>query len=395
MALPAVLAVAMLGCGLSPGAADSKSGRLILAGPSCTKTLEAGANLANALARARPKAVLCLRGGSYPGVRVPPGATDAHRFVTLRSAPGESAVIAGELSFDNARFLCLRELKLTGGVAFRPAAAHVRLLDNEITGEAGIFFYGDASLGGSTRAVLIEGNHIHDIDYRGSQSTYNGYGIKSIGVQNGFTVRGNTIERLAADYIQTDVARNWTVDRNTFLGPSLAGTHPTEHQDLWQIYAGGRNISFTNNVARDTGTSQSLLFQMTYPENRFAKVSVVNNLFDHDSDGYTCQLYQSAGLVFRHNTIVGSEYGCIFRAEPGFPDGSGYRVERNILDAHGNSAIGFEGGAQRWGTYAYNVSTDGSARGPHSIRHWRASWSDDPDYQPRGLPFAAGYRQTG
>jgi hypothetical protein len=390
--MAALLTLAMLGCGLSPGEADSKSGRVIPSGPPCTKIVRAGAGLAGVFARTRGGEVLCLRGGRYAGVRVPADATDTRRFVTVRSAPGERAVIVGELSFDHARRLCLRELKFIGGLAFQPAAAHVRLIRNELTGPAGIFFYGDASLGGSSRSVLIEGNRIHDLDYRGSQSVHNGYGIKSIGTQNGFTVRGNTFERLAADYVQTDTARNWTVEGNTFLGPSLAGTHPQEHQDLWQIYAGGRNIEFADNVARGTGTSQSLLFQMTYPGDHFAKVSVVDNLFDHDSDGYSCQLYQSAGLVFRRNTIVGSTYGCIFRSEPGYADGSGYRVERNIFDARDSAALGFEGDARRWGVFAYNVSTDGSARGPRSVRNWRAAWSDGQDYIPQGLPFAAGYR---
>jgi hypothetical protein len=180
---------------------------------------------------------------------------------------------------------------------------------------------------------------------------------------------------------------HWVVDHNTFLGPSLLGDHE-DHQDLWQIFGGGRDIRFTNNVARHTGTQESLLFQ----EGAFRKVVVENNLFDHDSRGYTCQIYQSDGLVFRRNTVVGSRWGCLFRDLAEAPPGSRYRVERNVFaetsDAPDVSAEGRAGG---WGVYDYNVSSDGSAWGPHSLRRWKPAWVNTTGYQPLRLPFAAGY----
>ena len=116
-----------------------------------------------------------------------------------------------------------------------------------------------------------------------------------------------------------------------------------------QIFGGGQNITFTNNVARNTETQESLLFQ----EGMFTNVVIENNLFDHDSRGYTCQLYQSDGLVFRFNTIVGSRWGCLFRDEASEPPGSGYRVERNIVvKTREGSGIATEGRAGSWGTYA-------------------------------------------
>ena len=58
---------------------------------------------------------------------------------------------------------------------------------------------------------------------------------------------------------------------------------------------------------------------------------IENNLFDHDSRGYTCQIYQSTGLVFRHNTIVGSRWGCLFRDLSSATPGSGYQVDHNVF----------------------------------------------------------------
>src|SRR5690606_33936824 len=125
---------------------------------------------------------------------------------------------------------------------------------------------------------------------------------------------------------------------------------------------------FAGNVARGTGTSQSLLFQLSYPGDRFADVLVADNLFDRDSRGYSCQLYQSEGLVLRHNTFVGSRFGCLLRRDERYPDGSGYRIVRNIFAGAASGAdFGAEGGVRAWGRFAANVSSDRSAPGPGSI----------------------------
>jgi len=358
---------------------------------SCTATVSPQANLARALAQAAPGDVLCLRSGSYRGTRVEAAATRKSSYVTLTSAPGQSAVFTGELAFDGARHLRIENLSFRSGLAFTPAASHVEILDNDLTGPGGIFFFGDPDQRGKVESILIEGNRIHDIAYTGPQEVYRGYGIKSIGIQHGFTVKHNTIESVAADYIQTDQANGWTVEGNTFLGPSLVAGHPEEHQDLWQIYAGGKHIVFAHNVARDTGTSQSLLFQLSYPGDHFSDVVVRDNLFDHDSRGFSCQIYQADGLLFRDNTVVNSRWGCLFRDDDRYPPGSRYRVERNVFAAREGPDMGFEGGARRWGSYAYDVTADATAIGPHSVRRWKPRWSNTTDYEPLGLPFEAGY----
>jgi nitrous oxidase accessory protein NosD len=391
----AFLVMALLVAGCSNGGVTVESSPSDQRPPGCTITISPRARLANALARTAPGDVLCLRGGNYRGARIPAAATSKPSYVTITSVPGESAVFSGELAFDGARHLRIEDLAFKSGLAFTPAASHVEVVGNDLTGPGGIFFFGDPGRRGSVESVLIEDNQIHDIAYTGPQEVYRGYGIKSIGTQRDFTVKDNEIQSVAADYIQTDQANDWTVEGNTFLGPSLVAGHPQEHQDLWQVYAGGRDIVFSHNVARDTGTSQSLLFQLTYPGDRFADVAVVDNLFDHDARGYSCQIYQADGLLFRENTVVGSRWGCLFRDDDRYGPGSGYRVERNVFAARDGSGMGLEGRAGNWGSYDYDVTADDTAIGPNSLRGWTPKWADTTDYQPLGLPFEAGYTPRG
>jgi hypothetical protein len=350
----------------------------------CTKTLSAGSNVASAISVARGGTTICLEGGSYDAIEA--AGVKKSPAVTIRSAPGAQARLSGIDLVDPSglRFVALH---LTDGVSVSPSASNIRFVNNDITGRNGIYMFGDYRIGKRIDNVLIEGNNIHDIDYSGSQETGYGYGIEGVGEVRNMTIRGNTIKSPASDYIQSATPVHWVVDHNTFLGPSLLGDHE-DHQDLWQIFGGGRDIAFTNNVARHTGTQESLLFQ----EGAFRKVVVKNNLFDHDSRGYTCQIYQSSGLVFSHNTIVGSRWGCLFRDEASDPPGGGYRVENNVFaDTEDGGDVSTEGRAADWGTYDYNVSSDSSARGPHSLRRWSPRWQGIGTYAPVGLPFAAGY----
>ena len=362
---------------LSP--ADAKPG-----GVRCTKTLGDGTDISSAISVARGGATICLQGGTYEAIEAT-RVTKSPRL-TIRSVPGAEARVNGIDLIDPSglRFV---GLDLTDGVSVSPSASNIQFIDNDITGPNGIYMFGDYRIGKRISNVLIEGNDIHDIDYNGSQETGYGYGIEAVGDVRHMTIRGNTIKSTASDYIQSATPVHWVVDRNTFLGPSLLADHE-DHQDLWQIFGGGRDIAFTNNVARYTGTQESLLFQ----EGAFRKVVVKNNLFDHDSRGYTCQIYQSSGLVFSHNTIVGSRWGCLFRDEADSPPGSGYRVENNVFaETRDGGDVSTEGRADSWGNYDYNVSSDSSARGSHSLRRWSPRWAGVATYAPLGLPFAAGY----
>jgi hypothetical protein len=351
----------------------------------CTQTLSPNDRLAAAISKAGDGATLCLRAGSYRLLSL--DRVEKSPPVTVRSLPGERASVAG-IEIDGSSGLRFARLDIEGGVGIEPSGSRLQLIANDITGPRGVYMFGDYRIGKRVERVLIARNRIHHIDYAGSQQAGYGYGVEGIGDTRHVVVRGNTIASTASDYMQSASPVDWRVEGNTFLGPSLLGSHE-DHQDLWQIFGGGHRLSFAGNVARDTETQESLLFQ----EGAFSDVVVEDNLFDHDSRGYTCQIYQSRGLVFRRNTIVGSRWGCLFRDDRSLPPGSGYRVLRNIFAATRDGAdVSTEGRAASWGVYDRNVSSDGSAAGRHSLRNWHPAWRNQVYFPPLQLPFSAGYR---
>jgi hypothetical protein len=351
----------------------------------CTTSLSPGANVSDAVASAAGGSVICLEGGNWSEISID-GARKSPP-VTIRSGPSGRATVDG-ISLTDPSGLRFMALDITSGTTVTPSGSNIQFIDNDITGVAGIYLFGDYRIGDQINNVLIEGNDIHDLQYSGHQDTGFGYGVEGVGDVRSMTIRENTIKSPASDYIQSATPIDWVVDHNTFLGPSLLGDHE-DHQDLWQIFGGGENITFTNNVARNTETQESLLFQ----EGAFKNVDVENNLFDHDSLGYTCQIYQSTGLIFRDNTVVGSRWGCLFRDLASAPPGSGYEVDHNVFAETSKEGVGIseEGRAGDWGIYDYNVSSDDSAEGLHSVRNWSPSWVDKTNYAPLGLPFAAGF----
>jgi pectate lyase len=354
-------------------------------GGACTQTLASGANLSNAISSASGGAVICLSSGSY-SVNV----TKANKssMVTIQPAAGASPTL-GYSMLNQATNLRFQGLKFTGGIEALGPASKLQFVGNEFTGTFGIHTNGQqASNGTKVTDLLVEGNNIHNLDYSGSQGTANGYGVTASNGIARLTIVGNTIKSPASDYIQSASPEDIYIDHNTFLGPSLLGSHQ-DHQDLVQIFGGGKNVTFTNNVARNTETQESLLFQ----EGAFSNVKIENNLFDHDSRGYTCQLYQSTGMVFRGNTVAGSHWGCLCRDLASSAAGSGYQIDHNVFtNTAEGSDISTEGRAGSWGIYDYNVSEDGSASGSHSVRNWSPSWVDTINYMPQGLSLIAGYR---
>ncbi|HEY0390343.1 MAG TPA: right-handed parallel beta-helix repeat-containing protein [Solirubrobacterales bacterium] len=354
-------------------------------GAGCSQTLPAGANLSSAVSSAAGGAVICLSSGPY-SLNV----TKANKssMVTIKPATGAAPSLDYSM-LNQATNLRFQELKFTGGIEALGPASKLQFVNNEFVGPFGFHGNGQAQSNGTeVTDVLFDGNYLHNLDYTGTQGTANGYGLTASNGVSRFTVTNNTIKSTASDYLQFASPNTVTIDHNTFLGPSLLGSH-ADHQDLVQIFGGGKNVTFTNNVARNTETQESLLFQ----EGAFSNVVIENNLFDHDSRGYTCQLYQSSGMIFRNNTVVGSHWGCLFRDLASSAAGSGYQVDHNIFtNTAEGSDVSTEGRAGGWGVYDYNVSEDGSAGGSHSVRNWSPSWSDTTSYTPLGLPFAAGYR---
>lgn len=376
-----LLALALTACaGNAPIPAGEVSGK------GCSATLSPAQNVAGALSSAQAGAVICLQSGTYPALKLT--GVQPSGYVTLRSASARGATLAG-IEAQSVAFLRLENLTVRGQVALVEEAHDVQLVGNDIgKGTCGVYLY--AWSGHSISDIALTRNDIHDLNFTGPEGVCSGYGIEAVGGVHDVTVSANTIARVANDYVQLGGGSNWTVAHNLFLGPSLRYGHEAVHQDLWQVFGGGSNLRFEDNVARNTATQESLLFQL----GTYHNVTISNNLFDHDSSGYSVELFQIEGLKFTYNTFVGSHWGVIFRADdPETGPGRGYVVEHNIFG-------GTSGGTpdvsewQAFGTYDYNVSTDGSASGPHSLRHWHARWANEVDFKPLCVPFAAGYGPT-
>lgn len=192
----------------------------------CTTTLSPGANVADAVSQAAGGAVICLE-GSYGEISI----DGVHKSppVTIRSGSSGRATVDG-IGLTDPSGLRFVALDITSGTTVTPSGTNIQFIDNDITGVAGIYMFGDYRIGDQISDVLIEGNSIHDLDYSGNQDTGFGYGIEGVGDVRKMTIRDNTIKSPASDYIQSATPVDWVVDHNTFLGPSLLGEHE-DHQD--------------------------------------------------------------------------------------------------------------------------------------------------------------------
>lgn len=324
-------------------------------------------------------ALIVVRGGDYPQLKV-----DGYRraaTVTVMAAPGERATLAG-VQLSRCSHLRVQGFTVTSRFDVVQEADHIEIVGNDVGNQrSGIYLYGWVDPPGQVSDVLIEGNTIHDIDYTGGQGPADGYGIQMSGNVAGVTIRHNTIRSVAEDYIQGG-GSHITVEGNRFEGPSLAGSHPDAHADLWQVYGTSDHLSFTDNVVRNTGTSSGLLLQFSSAAQPHRDVVIANNVFDHGSDGYEMQIYNTVGLRVVNNTILNGSYGIVFRRDDRVPAGDDYVVANNILTAApGRNAINSE---VPLGTEDFNwIAAPGSSAGGHG-RH------DLVGGRPRFVDAAAG-----
>jgi nitrous oxidase accessory protein NosD len=354
------------------------------AGTPCSVTRNPGQDIAQTLSSASAGTVVCLRPGRYPTLKLTE--VHPHGYVTLRSLNARAATLAG-IEGQAVDYLRLENLTVRGPISIVRAAHHIQLVGDDIGGSTcGIYLY--AWPDNVISNLTIARDDIHDLNFSGPEGVCSGYGIQAVGGVQDVSITHNTIARTANDYIQLGGGSNWTVAHNLFLGPSLRYSHQTVHQDLWQVFGGGSNLRFLDNIARDTATQESLLLQ----QGVYRGVRIANNLFDHDSSGYSVELYQIEGLTFIYNTFVGSHWGVLFRSDDTEAGpGRGYVVEHNIFGATSGGTPDVSE-TPAFGSFDYNVSQDGSASGRHSLRRWRPSWAGAAGLQPLCVPFAAGYR---
>ena len=334
-------------------------------------------------------ATILVHGGSYPSLKLDNYHRDA--MVRVVADPAGSATIDG-IQISRTDHLRIEGFRVTSRFDVVQDAHDLEIVGNDIGNQrSGLYLYGWTDPPGMIRDVLIEGNAIHDIDYTGQQGPAEGYGIQMTGNVSNITIRANTIRSVAEDYIQGG-GTGITVDRNTFLGPSLAGSHPDAHADLWQVYGTSQRLRFTNNLVRNTGTSSGLLLQFSGPAQPHRDVVIANNVFDHGSDGYEMQLYNTVGLRVVNNTVLNSSYGLALRRDDQVPDGSDNLITGNILSAApGHAAISSE---IDWAKEDFNwIVTPGTGPqrwGRHDIRGGQPAFVDPATADFRLRPGSRG-----
>ena len=420
-------------------------------GAACSsgETFSPGANLASAIIAAPDGAVICLNSGNYANFFVN-GATHKS-YVTVQPAPGADPVLSGGGRLADTSFLKFQGLKITAELDIADGssgASHdIQFINDDISGDSGprIAPYQNNIITNLT----FEGNYIHDIEApgisydpatqtcSGSAST-NGQAITLGGADN-VVIKNNIFKSAAWHYIQGGGSGpgGVLVDHNLFTGPQPANTLNCAHMNVWQIFGGGSNDTFSNNVvvastAQGTApvASNSLMFEngpagsvcTTTMDHTF----VNNNLFVDENGSFEFQLMTSTDLTVTNNTIVGSAYGTIVARSDICGNSTNVTETNNIVTNNTNGSFNFGFGGCTVSAAAatlptfpaqcltdYNVSQDktaGTLPGTtHFVANWTPSWrnttwapggfapgghSAPPAgyYQPSGLPFSAGYQ---
>ncbi len=385
----------------------------------CTTTLGAADDVAHAIVTAHDGDVLCLSAGDYPAIEV----SDAthHRYVTVEPVAGASVTVNGiQLSSDT--FLRFEGLKMSAGVNMigPGAASHdLQFIDNDI----GHTTYGLVinGTGAPIRGVLIEGNAIHNLDFTGPSAGYAGGQGITVFWGSDIRVIRNRFWANSWHYIQCGTCDNTVVDHNLFTGPS--NMHQGAHLNVWQIWQGSANDSFTNNrvigapgapiaagaILWETGSGGGTL------ADSYRHMTVSNNLFVDEDATTTLDLAAATGLTVTNNTILGSGYGLLIRGRctcsAGLnTPGSDYNISNNIVVKDTNAGARFRVFCPKSGFCGdHNVSDDESARtafpgASQYVTDWTPKWADTTwksvsavappatFYQPLGLPFSSGAR---
>jgi hypothetical protein len=382
--------------------------------------------IARVIVEAADGETVCLAAGSYPEITVLGAAH--HRYVTVRPA-GAGVTVAG-IEVRDSSFLRFEGLHMSEGFNMRdtPAVAShdYQFIDDSVENAAyGIVLYGGS---GPIRNVRIEHNHMRNIDFPGPACNNPGYAggqAVTIYYAEGVRIAHNVFKEVSWHYIQGGGAGpgGVTVEHNLFEGPIPADRSACTHLNVWQIWQGGVNDTFSNNVVLGAVGHPAAITPILFETGPGGSVctdtmrgtTISNNLFVDDAAAYSIQVMTTAGLTLTHNTVVGSTYGTIVYRSPGCPSGSNYDIGYNIdVENRGNAGRSADislGGCRGHCAFHHNVSGDASAaRAPgarHRVIYWRPNWlttswnpllrhSPPPGYYvPRHLRISAGYRPSG
>ena len=185
-------------------------------------------------------ATILVRRGSYPRLTIQ--AERRTRFVTIRSAPNETARLNGFTATNSShwRFQGLRFAGESNLIFF--GNDHIDLVRNDLT---------VATQVRPSRDLRFIGNTIHDLPGPPGKAE-DGVGLWIVTGEQGplrnVLIRGNHFARLPNDAIFTD-ADNVTVERNTFERIKSPDNN-WAHADVFQGM-GANNVTIRDNFARD------------------------------------------------------------------------------------------------------------------------------------------------
>jgi hypothetical protein len=331
----------------------------------------------------------------------------------------------------NSSFLRFEGLRMTEGFNMRDStgASHdYQFIENTFESPLyGIVLFGDS---GPIKKVLIEGNYMHyvhlespEVNGKCSAGYAQGQDV-TIDNAEGVTISHNTFNEAAWHYIQGggDGPEGVDVEHNLFEGKILMAC---SHLNLWQIWAGGENDTFKDNVAigqgrgEKGGLSEEAATDGVIFENGAGSVEcettmknsvIENNLFVNAATSYELQIYTTEGATIKNNTVVGSEWGSALLTEH-CGAGSNYTMTHNIdVEDQGSGPDMSFGACSGTCLFDYNVSEDTSASqagSTHYLTNWSPEWlttswtpASEPKpstgfYIPSGLSTEAGYQGGG
>ncbi len=382
-------------------------------------------SIASSIVSVADGGTVCLAGGSYPFIHVVGAAHKA--YATVRPVAGATATVEG-MEVANSSFLRFEGLRMTEGFNMRDTsgAGHdYQFVENTFEEP----LYGIVLNGGSgpIRKVLIEGNYMHrvhlaspEVDGKCDAGYAQGQDV-TVDSAEGVTVAHNVFNEAGWHYIQGGGAgpEGVDVEHNLFEGHDLMAC---SHLNLWQIFGGGENDTFKDNVAvgqgrgEKNGMTEEAATDGIIFENGSGSVEcavkmkntvIENNLFVDAASSYELQIYTTEGATIKNNTVVGSEWGTALLTEH-CGAGSNYSMTHNIdVEDVGTGGDFHFGECKGTCLFDYNTSQDTTADmlgSTHYTTNWTPKWATtvwNPAgqqtipvgyYAPTDIPIKAGYR---
>jgi hypothetical protein len=200
-----------------------------------------------------------------------------------------------------------------------------------------------------------------------------------------------------------------TVEHNLFEGHILMAC---SHLNLWQIWTGGENDTFKDNIAIGEGTGEykpglyeaaatdGIIFEngagSAECDTTMKNTVIENNLFINAATSYELQIYTTNGVTIKNNTVVRSTYGSALL--PGSCGaGTNYTMTHNINVENQGHPTGkplLETADFSFGpctgtcTFDYNTSQDRTANASastHYTTNWTPKW-DTTTWNPTTEP---------